>query len=143
MQIKLRDRTYEANDLTGLKIIPLASVLGMDAKGQPIDLSTMREAERATYAALVLQRLSEPSNHHRIAYSLKAIVPDIDPDLCSYELVLLPNGSRQELVTLDLELEELINVFAQLQGVELEPETVPQRNGFQKPRPVVVGDRRR
>ncbi|MBW4469294.1 MAG: hypothetical protein KME45_03420 [Stenomitos rutilans HA7619-LM2] len=135
IELKLRDRTYTINtpvNLSEIKMVPLATVLGTDKHGRPIQPGTPLGND---YAELVLQRLSDPSNHYRLAYSLKALIPELDPLLCDYRLILLPNGSKQEDVTFNLTVEEILQVFSQLQQVT----TTPKAG---KPKPVQSGQRR-
>lgn len=135
IEITLRDRTYTINgpvNLSEIKMVPLATVLGTDKHNRPIQPGT---ALGNDYAELVLQRLSDPSNHYKLAYSLKALIPDLDPFLCDYRLLQLPNGVKQEDVTFNLTVDEILEVFSQIQQV-----AEPQKPV--KPKPVQHGRRR-
>jgi len=135
IELKLRDRTYTINapiDFSEIKMVPLATVLATDKHGKPIQPGATLGND---YAELVLQRLSDPSNHYKLAYSLKTLIPDLDPLLCDYRLLLLPNGVKQEDVTFNLTVDEVLQIFSQLQEGQLSEKPT-------KPKPVQNGSRR-
>lgn len=116
--ITIKGKQYTA-DIDGLKVIPLATVMGLDDRGTPLTTDT------EGFSDLLLRRMGEPINHHKIAYSLRAIVPDLPINLADYRCIVRSDGTREEFGTLGLGVMEIVEIFAQLQPFMGKPIETP------------------
>lgn len=116
--ITIKGKQYTA-DIDGLKVIPLATVMGLDDRGVPLTTDT------ENFSDLLLRRMGEPINHHKIAYSLRAIVPDLPINLADYRCSVRSDGTREEFGTLGLGVMEIVEIFAQLQPFMGKPVEAP------------------
>lgn len=126
--ISIRGTDYPVLPVSEVTLIPLLSVL---EAGSTSDLTQALQGDKAQYAQTVVQRLAEPSFHHRIAYTIKAMVPTIDPALVDYKLILNTDGTREEKCTLTLNTTtELVPLI----GIALE-QVNQSRSESQPPQP--------
>lgn len=116
MQVEFRGRKYKASPFEGIKILPFAKALGLITEsGEFPDFQNAAEAERQDMARAMIRSLAEPGNHHRVAYSLKQMIPELPPESCNYQIMIHESGMSEAKVTLDLHQEELFSLLEQLQ----------------------------
>lgn len=136
MQVTLRDRTFSAKTYSGIKILPLAKAMGIsemfaDNPEGMKSLADLPPEKQQEMAMAIVRSLGEPANHHRVAYSLKQLIPDLPTDMVDYRIEIREDGTRQEHVVLDLESEELLAILSQVQQPPAPPKVErPKPQGF-------------
>lgn len=119
LQITFRGRRYDAKPFSGIKILPFAKAMGLITEdGDYIDMMNQDPETKDAMARAMIRSLAEPQNHHRIAYSLKQMVPGLPAEACDYQVVTSENGSSSVRVTLDMEHGELFELLGQLRGAD-------------------------
>jgi hypothetical protein len=105
--VAIRGNDYEMAKASVLALSPLLSAMGV-TEDDSAKLATLSEKDREKYGQKLLKRLSEPTRHYQIAFSLARLFPTIPDDILSYRQWWNEDGDRLNLdFTLDLEVEEL------------------------------------
>ena len=110
--VTIKGQSYEIA-VNALKLMPLLGGLGLDYDDISGGAKASAAEDPGMFGRRIMQALTEPLNHYRVAFAVAQMVPDIDPSVASFR-VIERNGQREQQFTLDMEAQDIISFLDQV-----------------------------
>lgn len=115
--MKIRNVEYPITNTADTTLIPMFVCLQVHNVTELTDSSAIAE--------VILQQLADPSNHRKLAYSLKSAIPSLPDSLVRYKTYLLSDGREEVDFSFGLSAEELTGAIAAIMEARDKAQPVP------------------
>lgn len=77
-----------------------------------LQVQNMKDLNNDAIADLILSRLADPSNHRKLAFSIKSAIPSLPDSLVKYKTYMLSDGREEVEFSFGLSSEQMVEAIA-------------------------------
>lgn len=109
--MEIRGTEYAIANTSDTALLPMLTCLQV-AETEEYNKASEDSAIAQQISMAILTRLSDPSNHRKLAYSLKAAMPTLPDSLVKYRTFLHSDGREEVEFSFGLSSDELVGAIA-------------------------------